>query len=216
MCFCVSVSFATTVRQAEDPGLRAAAARLGWRVMRGACLESGAAGPGRWFPQQEEGRDLLAVLVDGLQDSSSTVVRAGLAGAGLALPLLLQCGGQLAGQTAALLTSLPALASQAYWLVRLDLCDLLARLDPLPATFLLPAWSSLVITALLQLLGDVDTRVRAGAARALVTLAQAGMPSSSSSIIIQAATRLAAGLPSTAPVPPPPFFPPRPDQVGDL
>ena len=213
MCFFVCVSFAITVlvgytvRQEEDPGLRAAAARLGWRVMRGACLESGAAGPGRWFPQQEEGRDLLAVLVDGLQDSSSTVVRAGLAGAGLALPLLLQCGGQLAGQTAALLTLLPALASQAYWLVRLDLCDLLARLNPLPATFLLPAWPRLAITALLQLLGDVDTRVRAGATRALLTQAQAGMPCSSSSIIIQAATSLAAGLPSSAPALPPPFFP---------
>ena len=154
----------------EDPGLRGAAARLVGRVLRGACLESG----GRldsWFrgaghPEPEE---LVSQLVHLLRDESSVTVRQALAGAKVALPRLLQSSESLTA--ASLLQALPPLAANKYWLVRTDLCELLAAVPSVPASYILPSWATDVLSALTSLLADEDSRVRSAASQALVSLA---------------------------------------------
>ena len=153
----------------EDPGLRGATGRLVARVLRGACLESG----GKletWFQRdgQPEQVELIQQLVTLLSDESSVTVRQALGGSRLALPHLLQS--TEAGATATLLRTLPPLADNKYWLVRLDLCELLAAVPSLQASYILPSWSSKVLESLTKLLGDEDARVRTAAATSLVSI----------------------------------------------
>ena len=49
----VKVSDLVAFLEHEDPGLRGAAAKLVFRVLRGACLESGGK-PERWFHGREQ------------------------------------------------------------------------------------------------------------------------------------------------------------------
>jgi len=163
------VSDLTVYLEHEDPGLRGAAGRLVARVVRGAALESGGRLDSWFLAEGQPGPgELVEHLAALLADESSVAVRQGVAGARLLLPRLLQASDPRAA--ASLLARLPPLAANKYWLVRLDLCELLAAVPALPATYLLPSWSEEVLAALTSLLGDEDARVRSAAARALVTL----------------------------------------------
>ena len=44
--------------------------------------------------------------------------------------------------------------------VQVEVCDLLSKLDPLAASFILPEWSARTSSALMSLLADEDLRVR--------------------------------------------------------
>merc|ERR1712106_244823 len=118
----------------DDPGLRGAAARLVFRVLRGACLESGG-NIGRWFDGREQNQEeLMTLLTDLLADLSSVALRQVLSGAKLAVPVLLQCS-EWPG-TSKLLACLPTMVTNKYWLVKVELCDLLAGIDCLAAAYI--------------------------------------------------------------------------------
>ena len=154
----------------EDPGLRGTAGKLVGRVLRGACLESGGR-LGSWFSRdgQPEPGELMAQLTSLLEDESSVTVRQAISGARLCIPHLLQASEFTS--TTSLLRCLPSLASNKYWLVRLDVCELLAAVPSVPASYLLPTWTEDTLLAITTLLGDEDARVRSAAASALVSLA---------------------------------------------
>ena len=154
----------------EDPGLRGSAARLVGRVLRGACLESGGR-LGSWFSRdgQPEPGELIAQLISLLEDESSVTVRQAIAGARLCIPHLLQSSEF--SSTTSLLRCLPGLASNKYWLVRLDVCELLSVIPSVPASYLLSSWTEDTLQAITTLLGDEDARVRSAASSSLVSLA---------------------------------------------
>jgi len=173
----------------EDPGLRGSAARLVFRVLRGACLESGGK-LDRWFAEREQDQaELLTLVTDLLSDQSSVTLRQVISGARLAVPLLVQSS-ERAG-TAKLLDRLPTLATNKYWLVKVELCDLLAGIDCLAASYILPSWPRVVTSALCFLLGEEDARVRGAAAAGLVKVASAIPVENTASLSVLASEKLA-------------------------
>jgi len=172
----------------EDPGLRGAAARLVFWVLRGACLESGGK-LDRWFDGREQNQaELMTLLTDLLADESSVTLRQVLTGARQTVPVLLQSSER--SGTAKLLDRLPTLATNKYWLVKVELCALLAEVDCLGAAYILPSWPRLVTTALCFLLGEEDARVRGAAAAGLVRVASA-LPLENISLPVLASERVA-------------------------
>jgi hypothetical protein len=69
-----------------------------------------------------------------------------------------------------LLAELPDLAATGYWLVRVELAELVAAMEPLACAFIVPAWCGRVSGLFLRLLADEDGRVRAAAAAGLAAL----------------------------------------------
>jgi hypothetical protein len=69
-----------------------------------------------------------------------------------------------------LLSELPDLAATGYWLVRVELAELVAGLEPLACAFVVPGWCGRVSGLFLRLLADEDGRVRAAAAAGLAAL----------------------------------------------
>ena len=154
----------------EDPGLRGAAAKLVFRVLRGACLESGGK-PERWFDGREQNQlELLILMTDLLADQSSVTVRQVIVGARLALPALIQSSERVG--TARLLGHLANLTSN-YWPFNVEICELLSGIDCLAASYIVPSWPHSVTDALCKLLSQEDARVREGAAKGLVKIASA-------------------------------------------
>ena len=141
----------------QDPGLRGAAVRLVFRVLRGASVESGGR-LARWFQTSDRDQaELLALLTDLVEDESSIVVRQVLSGALLALPELVQC--EESREVVGLLERLGGLASNKYWLVRLELCHLLSATDSLAASYTWPSWERSRLDSLIKMLSDEDSRV---------------------------------------------------------
>ena len=154
----------------EDPGLRGAAAKLVFRVLRGACLESGGK-PERWFDGREQNQlELLILMTDLFADQSSVTVRQGIVGARLALPALIQSSERVG--TARILGHLANLTSN-YWPFNVEICELLSGIDCLAASYIVPSWPHSVTDALCKLLSQEDARVREGAAKGLVKIASA-------------------------------------------
>ena len=139
----------------QDPALRGATARLVFRVLRGASVESGGR-LRRWFQNTE--RDHVELI--------SITLRQVLGRATLALPELVQC--EESRDVVKLMERLPSLVTNKYWLVRLELCNLLLSIDSLAATFTWQSWDQSKMTVLTTLLSDEDTRVRSASAQALV------------------------------------------------
>ena len=150
----------------QDPALRGATARLVFRVLRGVSVESGGR-LRRWFQNTERDHvELISLLMELLGDESSITLRQVLGGATLALPELVQC--EESRDVVKLMERLPSLVTNKYWLVRLELCNLLLSIDSLAATFTWQSWDQAKMTVLTTLLSDEDTRVRSASAQALV------------------------------------------------
>ena len=173
----------------QDPALRGAAARLVFRVLRGACVESGGR-LRRWFHTTERDHvELLSLLTELLGDESSITLRQVLGGAMLALPELVQC--EESREVTRLMERLPGLVSNKYWLVRLELCNLLLSTDSLAATYTWSPWHQARLRSLTSLLSDEDTRVRTAAAKALVSISAESPVSPRQPLTTQAAVRTA-------------------------
>jgi len=158
----ITIADLTMYLDHEDPGIRGSASCLLSKVLRGACLESGGS-LATWFAGNHQDEiELLHLLISALQDESAVVLRQALTGLRQALPLLLQS--TATSPISNLLQLLPRLASHNYWLVKVELCELLAEQDPLAANYISPGWDQSVVAAVVNLLGDEDLRVRTSAA----------------------------------------------------
>ena len=138
-------------------------------MLRGACIESGGH-PDRWFKglQQDE-RELTHLLIAALKDSSAVTVRHTLVGLRLLLPRVVHSAGSCDMATL-LLSELSGLAATGYWLVRVELAELMASLEPLACAYILAGWCRLVLSTYLHLLADEDVRVRSAAAAGLAAV----------------------------------------------
>ena len=157
-----------------DPQLMGSAALLMGTVMHGALVES-AGNLELWF----NGRRIDHLdIVDRLKDmvlscESAITMRMALSSVGLFLERVCQL--QMASMMLGLLEVLPALSRVKYWLVRQELCDLVAKIpfaavhhaaDPFRSKSIKDRFRSTVF----EMLGDEDARVRVAAAASLVRL----------------------------------------------
>ena len=157
-----------------DPQLMGSAALLMGTVMHGALVES-AGNLELWF----NGRRIDHLdIVDRLKDmvlscDSAITMRMALSSVGLFLERVCQL--QLASMMLGLIEVLPALSRVKYWLVRQELCDLVAKIpfaavhhaaDPFRSKSIKDRFRSTVF----EMLGDEDGRVRVAAAASLVRL----------------------------------------------
>ena len=140
--------------------------RLVWTVIRGASVESG----GRvrdWFQQTSSSlEEMISLLLEMFQDSSSITVRQSLAGVRECLPVLLQSDSSR--ECVKVLEQLSSAVTNNYWLVRCDLCQLITDISLSAADYLTSSWSTTAQLMLTRLLSDEDSRVRSAAASALV------------------------------------------------
>ena len=158
-----------------DPQLLGSTALLAGTVMRGALVES-AGNLELWF----NGRRIDHLdIVDRLKDmmlscNSAIALKMALTAVGFFMELA--CRSQTASIMLGLLETLPALSRVKYWLVRQELCILAARIpfaaarhaaaDPFRSRSLEARFRS----ALFEMLGDADAKVRGAAASSLVAL----------------------------------------------
>ena len=167
----VSISDLSRFLDHEDPGLRGTAARLLCIVLRGASVESGGQ-LSTWFDEgcAMDSSELTGLLLAALKDNSSLTIKQALSGIKILLPRLIESS--CTDCTARLLEIIPTLATNSYWLIKVEVCDLLSKLDPLATSFILPEWSARTSSALMSLLADEDLRVRQAAAATLADISR--------------------------------------------
>ena len=157
-----------------DPQLMGSAALLMGTVMHGALVES-AGNLELWF----NGRRIDHLdIVDKLKDmmlscDSAVTMKMALTSVGLFLQLI--CRSQMASMILPLLEMLPTLSRVKYWLVRQELCDLVAKVpfaavrhasDPCRSKSIKGRFKSIVF----EMLGDEDARVSGAASSSLARL----------------------------------------------
>ena len=183
-----------------DPQLVGSAALLMGTVMHGALVES-AGNLELWF----NGRRIDHLdIVDRLKDmmltcDSAITMKMALTSAGLFLGLL--CQSQMASMILGLLEIVPALSRVKYWLVRQELCDLVAKIPFAAVRHVADSCRSKSIkerfrSVVFDMLGDEDARVRGAAASSLVRLSTGNMfdDDGDGDVVVSAASDMAREL----------------------
>ncbi|XP_011641684.1 huntingtin isoform X2 [Pogonomyrmex barbatus] len=112
--------------------------------------------------------DMIKLLLNGLNDDSATTCRQTLDALNLCLPELLESINNEHGFT--ILTALPKLVKNPYFLVKMKLADLLSKLSYITIEYITgqSLFQEHFIDVIIVLLGDQDQRVRHAASDAIV------------------------------------------------
>nr|CAI5834824.1 unnamed protein product [Callosobruchus analis] len=159
-----------------DPQLRGVVRTLVGDFVRTVSTEGG--GYDGWIRRNAAGREdvfsvdsLAQIFFEGLTDESSTCVRQTLISLEICLSHLL--ASKSASATLPILQHLPLLAKNPYWLVKVELCELVSRIDYITVHFLMKNndfQQKIIYNILFELLDDSDQRVRTAAANSIVNI----------------------------------------------
>nr|CAH7759250.1 unnamed protein product [Callosobruchus chinensis] len=159
-----------------DPQLRGVVRTLVGDFVRTVHNEGG--GYEGWIQRNAGGRgdafsvdSLAGMFLEGLTDESSTCIRQTLISLEICLSHLLtsKCGSAMLP----VLQHLPLLAKNPYWLVKVELCELVSRIDYITVQFITKNndfQQKIIYNVLFELLDDSDQRVRTAAANSIVKI----------------------------------------------
>ncbi|VEN63698.1 unnamed protein product, partial [Callosobruchus maculatus] len=160
-----------------DPQLRGVVRQLVGRFVRTVVDEGG--GYDGWIRRNAAaGREdafsvdsLARMFLEGLTDESSTCIRQTLISLEVCLSHLL--ASKSGSAMLPVLQHLPLLAKNPYWLVKVELCELVSKIDYITVQFITKNndfQQKIVYNVLFELLDDSDQRVRTAAANSIVKI----------------------------------------------
>ncbi|CAH1990108.1 unnamed protein product [Acanthoscelides obtectus] len=161
-----------------DPQLRGAVRMLLGEFARTVSTQGGKDGYEGWIERNAGDRGeafsvqrLAEIFLEGLTDESSTCIRQTL------ISLEISLGHLLASKNSSamlpVLEHLPLLAKNPYWLVKVELCELVSKIDYISVQFVTNSsdfQQKIIYNVLFELLDDSDQRVRTAAGNAIVKI----------------------------------------------